>query len=173
MAQLFLANCTKQHLDFWYRVPAEGMGAWSQPRMLRIEAGTQMRVYQEAPLAVLEAIVDQHRHFGLVRDTEITNTKDYVGLCYAFDRPVQLSLIEYAFDHNNGVLFDRGERQREAAALQLSTEMETIRGRPTEVEVEVSEDGENPKFARAVRITRDEHVRDAGGRLDGSGWRAR
>ena len=83
MARLFIANCKKQAEDFNYRIP-EVVRTYVQS----IPAGGQIEVYRDAPMDVLEGIVEQHRMYGLVNVSEIDRTKEFANLCYQFDKPI-------------------------------------------------------------------------------------
>ena len=116
MARLYIANLSRQDHDFWYRVPAEE-GYVKQAQFRKIHKGTQQQIHNEAPLPVLEAIVEQHRQYGLIEASEVVKTKNFIGLCFSFDHPVPIDQMHYGVDHNSGVLYDRGVRNREEAAL--------------------------------------------------------
>jgi hypothetical protein len=127
---------------------------------VRLEPGTQQRVYNEAPLPVLEAIIDQHRQYGLVPVDEVVRAKAFVGLCYSFDKPVDLERMTYGVDHNQGVLQERGVEQRQAAAMAVDQALETAErnmqgGQVTNVEVELIEEGDSPTMAAGMQINRD------------------
>jgi hypothetical protein len=163
MATLYIANCMKQTYEFIYRVPGDDMQTLRKLNTVTISPGTQARVHVEAPLSVLDAIVDQHRHYGLVPVSEMVTTRGFVGICYSFDRPVPLDQLQYAVDHNDGVLFDRGTKQQEDAAIVVDQALESTIGARTgqplrAVEIEVAEDSDSPKLNSAIRVSRDPAV---------------
>lgn len=170
MASLYIANCSKQPHEFLYRMPAEGPAERSRVRSVRIEAGTQQMLVADAAPVVLEAIVEQHRQYGLVPVTEVTNARTFVGLCYSFDKPVDLNRLEFAVEHNQGVLLERGEQQREAAAITVARTLEDQIGEPMRaVETQLLEDSDTPKLGRGIRVVKDEALRKSGGRRQGRG----
>lgn len=159
MATLYIANCQRQAHVFQYRVPAEEGYAMRRVLSVRIEPGTQQRIYQEAPLPVLEAIIAQHAPYGLVPVEEAVKTKGFVHLCYSFDKPVDFERFNYAAEHNKGVLFDRGQQMRTDAALAADTALEEHRQREQlpslrSVEVEVIENSDTPQIAIGLDIDR-------------------
>lgn len=163
MARLYIANLSRQDHDFWYRVPAEE-GFVKQAQFRKIHKGTQQQIHNEAPRVVLEAIVEQHRQYGLIEASEVTKTKDFVGLCFSFDQPVNLDQMNYGVDHNSGVLYDRGVRNREEAALAADQAFETtlvdaqhrgeIRGSTMvkKLHVETLEESDAPKFGEGITV---------------------
>lgn len=175
MSTLYIANCTSQALEFLYRLPAEdgSNGFQRKVYMQRIPPGMQQRIHNECPTAVLKAIIQQHEKYGLIPVEEVVRTKAFVGMCYSFDGPVDLDRFEYAFDHNKGVLHDRGVEQREAMALAvdktLTDQFDEVRhgGGPVPglrgVDIEVLEDSDNPAFSQAMRI--DHGKQRADGRM--------
>lgn len=166
MATLYVANCTNQFYTFSYRIPAdEGYGKRTHEQV--ILPGQQMRIYADAPLKVLEAIVEQKRPYGIVHVSEVVRTKQFVGICYEFDKPVDLERFQYAVDHNHGVLVERGEELRQEAALATNLAINTAvqdaqrhdpslpRANLKTVDVVTLEESDNPTFGSAVKISRD------------------
>lgn len=115
MAILYIANTTKQHHDFLYRVAEEN----GRTRIQKIMSGEQIRVHKEETKDVLMNIVDQHVTYGLVEAAKIDQTKPFIGLCYAFDKPIAVEKFMYADEHNMSVLEEQGReiRRTQAAAL--------------------------------------------------------
>ena len=163
MAKLYVANLGHQPHEFRYRVPAEeGFGL--QQNHTVIQPGTQQQVYTEAPRQVLEAIIKQHRAFGIIEASEVIKTKDFVGLCFSFDEPIKADQLGYAHDRNRGLLFDLGaaRRQELAAAADLSVErnLQDLKRRGVvpgnvrvrAVETEILEESDDPKFAEGIRV---------------------
>ena len=163
MARLYIANLGKQAHEFHYRVPAE-IGYARQTQIRRLEPGTQQQIHGEVPLPVIEAIVDQHRQYGLIEASEVVKTKDFVGLCFSIDTPVNLDQMNYGVDHNAGVLYDRGVKNREEAAIAFDHAVEQnlieaqhrgeLRGSATlkAVSVETLEDADAPKFGEGIKV---------------------
>lgn len=167
MATLYIANCTSAVLDFQYRVPGDDLQMLRRVQMQRIGPGMQQRIHAEAPLAVLEAIVKQHERYGLIPVEEVPRTKGFIGICYSYDKPVDLERFQYAVDHNLGALHDVGDQRRleQAAATQLAIDntlqdaqrhdASLPRAQLRGVSVETYEDSDSPTFAEGVRVTRN------------------
>lgn len=163
MARLYVANLGRQPHDFHYRVPAE-IGWSRQTQHRRIAPGTQQQIHTEAPLPVLEAIIEQHRQYGLIEASEVPKTKGFVGICFSIDRPVPLDQMEYGVDHNAGALQEQGVKNLEEAAFAADRAFENtlidaqrrgeIRGstRVKALHVETLEDGDAPKFGQHIKV---------------------
>ena len=164
MSTLYVANCTAQYQDFHFRVPAEDLALTRRVQVQRIAPGFQQQILGEAPLPVLEAIIEQHRPYGLVPFDEVVRTTEFIGMCYSFDKPVSMDRIGYALDHNKGVKFEEGEERREETAVAIGNIIdETIEdarrdGRPVNppraIEIENLEDATDPKYAKGFRVDR-------------------
>lgn len=140
MTKLFIANCTKQIHDFLYLVPET-----KRLMMTRIGIGEQAAIYQDTQIEVLEGIVAQHQRYGLVPVNEINRTRAFIGLCYQFDKPIDMEKVVLAINHNDEVLIERGATYRKEAAVSFNNMIERdiadgAPGRLKEVEVEVIED---------------------------------
>ncbi len=119
MTKLYIANCKKQAEDFVYRIP-EAIRTYMQ----NIPAGGQIEVYRDAPMDILEGIVEQHRMYGLVDVKDIDRTKEFANLCYQFDKPITQNQIMYGIEHNSEVLEVRGNEMRKKAAVAINNNLE-------------------------------------------------
>lgn len=175
MARLFVANASPQVFDFAYRIPGESSYRMAMPQ--RIEAGQQVPIMGEAPLAVLEAIVEQHRPYGIVSAEEAVRAKGFVRLIFSFDKPVPAEVISYCLDHDKGVLFDLGERQRREMAVAIDGTFERELRRPMRaVELEFLEDrppheDSDRQMAEGLRVVHDQTLASEGGVRAGRGNR--
>ena len=113
--QLYVGNATKQIFDFMYRVP-ETTGVRTQ----RIGIGTQIKVSgsngTELNQKQVDSIVAQHEKYGMVRVSEIDRTKSFTGLCWD-EKPISVSKLMTAIEHNTKVLIERGKKIREDTAV--------------------------------------------------------
>lgn len=120
MAKLFIANTTKQHHDFAYRIAEE-----RQARQETIRAGTQMAIGGELTHDVIVSIIQQHEAYGLRDATTISRMRDFVGLCYSIDKPVPLDNMLYTFEKNDETLNDRAANRREQAAAAIAQNIQS------------------------------------------------
>lgn len=157
MAKLYIANCTKYVQDFLFRIP-------ENPQLYQkvIPIGSQALIYKDAPLDVLEHIVDQHMQYGIVPLNEIDRTKGFFGLCYSFDKPIDVERIMSAVAHNEEELVKKGYEQRKQAAAALSNvidnNMDGSKSKLQGMEMEVVEQpkiGDNgPKMSETIQVAK-------------------
>lgn len=154
MPKLFIANCTKQHHDFVYRVP-ETMQLKSQ----LIKAGEQAWIaHSEFPSDWIQKIVSDHKRYGLVHASEVKNAKTFIGLCYTVDKPMTLDAILSGFAVNDEVLQDLAEERRERVAGEAVATIQNVM-RPLGVNVPQAEvefveepgDGKTPALAKGYQ----------------------
>ena len=151
--QLIIANCTKQPHDFTYRVPGTG-----QLRRQPIPAGGNSRIHEDAPEHILREIIAQHAHYGLIDAKTIDQRRGFIGLCFSFDKPVDVQKILYADEANTGVLEATAHELGKERAAAIAGQIEDQLGEVTRVEVEVVEDskpGDNTpgQFAQGFEVT--------------------
>ena len=115
MTRLYVANCSKYVQDFLYRLPGQ-----SQTYRVTIQMGGQAIVHKDASKEDLQYIVDQHEKYGLVHVGEIDRTKDFRGLCYQWDVPVQIEKIMVASQAVDEAIVQRAHEQRKQQAAALS-----------------------------------------------------
>lgn len=134
---LHIANCTKQDLDFIYRLPGD-------PRMKlqKIKVGTQAKIYKDAPLETLQHIIKQHERYGLVSVEEAVKAGSdvFVGACWSF-KPIDMDKVVHTIDHNDGVIHDRGVETRKESAVAASDAINRdTKGSLTGLEVTIAEE---------------------------------
>lgn len=158
MPYLYIANTTKQHHDFAYRLP-EALDL----RYETIRAGSQARLPIELSHDVITGIVKQHERYGLKNVADLQGNRDFVGLVYSIDKPVKLDRILETFEQNDTVLNKKGEERRETTAAAISQEMSDVisegGGNVSRTEVEVIEDTKGkPGVATGYETTRRDGV---------------
>jgi len=154
MAKLYLANCTKQRHEFLYHAPEQ-----KQLTKQDIEIGSQIMVWRDAPLDQLSAIILQHEPYGLINVNEIDRTKHFVGICYSFDKPIDVHKIMYTVENNDKVLEERGLETRKEVAQVITHSLSQVaqdagNGLNTlDVEVkELASPGKEPGFSETITV---------------------
>lgn len=139
MGKMFVANCTVQVQEFHYRTV-------ENPKVLKqiIEIGGQIQLSGDLTGPDITGIIAQHAPYGMVHVSEIDRAREFVGVCYSIDKPVDMERVRYVLDHNNGVLDARGKIIRQEAAIviedTLSASLDPRLGRLKAVELELVED---------------------------------
>ena len=158
---LYVANATKQNIDFVYRVPGQ-TGIRSQP----IAMGCQVRISGDLMPEEIDGIIEQHRKYGLISADEVKSARDFHGTCYSVGKPCPVGLIEGLLHVNDAALVKLGKQIREETAVASSQVLEndlSESGRPERLRTyeaavieEERRDGTSASFAEGVRVTRDE-----------------
>lgn len=109
---LYIANATKQIIQFVYRVPEE-----TGQRIQFIQIGRQVKLSGSLNPEQVQSIIAQHRPYGMVEAGEAARNKEFKGLCFSIDKPVRAPDIEKLVYSNNEVLEARGKQIREESGL--------------------------------------------------------
>jgi hypothetical protein len=165
MSQLFVANVTKQIVQFAYRLP-ERQGVIIQP----IPIGGQIKISptggrDELSSPDIDAILDQHRKYGLISATEIDSSKTpFHGMCYSLDKPIPVEKLHRAMTRNEEALEDLGKAIRKEAAVAVNRQIEgTIGENLRQLEMSITE--EEPRggypdthdpLGEGIRVIREE-----------------
>lgn len=173
MTKLYIANTSKQHVDFCYRLPDErerarlGKVKKDEPapliklepnyRVEKIPVGSQVLIGGGRLTAEQVAIIlDQHADKKLVDATKISRLQEYAGLCYRLDSPVDLEKVHIIFEQNDKHLNESAEDRREAVSAAVATRLEQRSheiGAPlNRTEVEMVEDSRAPTFATGFEV---------------------
>lgn len=110
--KLYIANCTKQNIEFPYRIPEE-----VSLRIQRIGIGRQIQIAGDLSTADIDAILKQHKKYGLIPVAEVKNMRMFTGMCYSVDRPISIDNIMLVIDRNTRILVERGKEFRKQAAV--------------------------------------------------------
>jgi hypothetical protein len=117
--KIFVGNATRQYRTFAYRVPESG-----RPRTQDIPMGGQIQLTGDFSQNEVDAIVDQHRKYGLIEVKDIDRRKSFAGLCYQIDKPIRVSELQTAMVIRTEVLVERGKETRKAVALASAANLE-------------------------------------------------
>ena len=169
MSRMFVANATKQNVDFVYRLPES-----TNLRSQTIPIGRQVPLAGDLTKPEIDAIIAQYSKYGLIEASTIDQSRTFHGLCYSIDKPVPSTKMRRLLDQNMAVLKARGKQMREEAAVNESLNLEnmlTEGGRTEElrnfemsVVVEDRDEADtSPEIAEGVRVTRDEDRLKQGG----------
>ena len=151
--RLIIANATKQHHDFVYRVPEDPS---NRERRQIIPHGAQVYIHDDCGMNVIKAIIAQHERYGLIPASSIPRAKEFVGLCYSVDTPIDLEAIMTASEHNDGVLTDKAIEMRKETAVAIQASMVNEETGISELAVEIVQDDKSTsaqeRMAQGVRI---------------------
>ncbi|MEX3914883.1 hypothetical protein AB4Y43_01365 [Paraburkholderia sp. BR10872] len=169
MSKLYVANCTRQRHEFMYRAPEQ-----KNPVVQVIEIGQQIMVWKDAAKEDLGLIVEQHQHYGLISVADIDRSKFFVGMCYQFDKPIDVNKIMYTVENNDTVLEERALEARKQAAQVISHSLNQVAQDAgnalgsVDVEIkELAQPGKEANFAETITVKND-HGQRGGGRRRGN-----
>jgi hypothetical protein len=169
VTHLYVANVTKQIVQFAYRVP-ERQGVVIQP----IPIGGQVRITplggkDDLSTPEIDAIIDQHRKYGLVPVEEVDNSKNpFHGMFYSVGKPISVERLHKAMKRTEEALEEQGKQMRQEAAIAVNNQIEnTIGENLKRLEMSITEEeprGGYPEdhepLGEGVRVMRAE---DTGG----------
>lgn len=165
MTQLFIANVTKQLVQFAYRVP-ERQGVVVQP----IPIGGQIKVTplggkDDLSTPEIDAIIDQHRKYGLIPVEEVDSSKvPFCGMCYSVGKPITVDRLHKAMKRNEDALEEQGKVIRQEAAVAVNNQIEgTIGENLRQLEMSITEEEprggyseDHTPLGEGVRVIRSE-----------------
>lgn len=118
--RLFVANTSQKNQILNFRLPESS----------KLFSPT-IRACQQAPVGghldkmQIDAIVKQLAPYGLVGVDELNRAREVIPYVYSIDTPVSAETILRVASHNKGVLFNRGKKFREEAAIAASEQIDT------------------------------------------------
>jgi hypothetical protein len=162
MPELYIGNISKQIFQFCYRSP-ERPGVIVQP----IPIGGQIRISPNGVLTDLstpeiDAIISQHRAYGMVALDEVDDKHPFDGLCYSIGKPMTVEKLRRAMLKKEDAVRTYGQNLRREAALAVNSQIEEQIGAPLR-QLEMSFQEEEPRsgysddldhIAEGVRVTR-------------------
>ena len=153
--KLYIANCTKQAYHLASRIP-ELTGV----KITEIPIGGQMQIAGDLNKPQIEAIIDQHRIYGLASVAEFDRLKEFVPLIYSEGKPVSADTIRRCMAMNNGVLVQRGRDMLQQAAVAANEVISEITPSLETLEMSVIEESrggftDGDPMAEGVRVQRE------------------
>lgn len=122
MTVLYVANTTKQHHVFAYRLPEE-----MSPRYETINAGSQVRISgDKISSESIEFILNQYRRYGIKEAREIAGKPGFAGLVYSVDKPVVLDTLLTQYEENDVAMNDKASERREQVAAAIASDVNRI-----------------------------------------------
>ena len=114
MSHLYVGNCTKQTFEFNYWV-----GENKKFFTTLIRPGGQEDVYPKGNRSDHEHIVEQHQIYGLKPIGEIDRAKEFVGLCYQYDKPIPTDRLYAVFENNDKAMSHTSQELRKESTLSM------------------------------------------------------
>lgn len=111
---LFIFNTSKHHQEINFRIPGN-----QRHFTVKIGPGLQESIYKEGSREDHQMIVEQLRTYGLRAVSEIDRSKEYVGLCYQFDKAITADRMVPVFAHNDEVIVHEAQQRRQEAAIAM------------------------------------------------------
>jgi hypothetical protein len=108
---LYVANVTKKVFELHYWVENT-----HKPIVEKIQPGGQKSIYPQGNQVDHQRIVDQHKVYGLIPVSEIDRSKEFIGQCYQFDKPITHERMFSMFERNDEILYEDAQRRRQEAA---------------------------------------------------------
>jgi hypothetical protein len=160
MATLYIANTTKQNHVFVYR-----HREMSNPAMREIKRGQQIPI-SDITIEEARAIVKQHEKYGIMDAAELSRRRDFAGLVYSIDKPVDIDQMLASFELNDKDLAKEAQQRREVQAAAISdnvaTQLHNLTGmdkenvRPKSLQLEVTEETDGTRsVASGVEVPAD------------------
>jgi hypothetical protein len=111
---LFIFNTSKNYQEINFRIPGN-----QRHFTVKIGPAQQESIYKEGTREDHEMIVEQLRTYGLRAASEIDRMKEYVGLCYQFDKAITPDRMVPVFAHNDEVIVREAQQRRQEAAVAM------------------------------------------------------
>ena len=112
--KLFVANPTKQQINFTYRLPDS-----RSAKMVPIAMGQQMQIGGDLTQAELDYVIEQNQKYGLVAVADMSKSAG-VTMIYSIDKPVPVGKLHEAIAGHTNMLEDRGRQIRQEAAVAVN-----------------------------------------------------
>jgi hypothetical protein len=124
-----------------------------------IRMGSQVPIPGELNPMQVDAIIEQHRIYGLVTVEEFERMKAFVPFVASVDRPVKMETIQRVMALNTGVLVKRGQDMRKEAAVAVNAAIEEITPSIETLEMSVEEErqgsfSDRDAMSEGVRVSR-------------------
>lgn len=113
MTACFIANCTKQNLQFVYRLPEH-----KRPITQIVPYGQQKKLGQDMSQLDIDSIRAQWDKYGLIELQELESHRHkFQGFLISFNKPVSADKLKLAAKYREAVLNTTGREFRKSSAV--------------------------------------------------------
>lgn len=131
MSKMYVANATRQRVEFFYRLPGQ-----EKRRQQTIQPLSQVLLADDLTASEIDHVRKDHEKYGFINVDEVTQSRHprgYYGLCYSIDKPVSSARIEALMRGNYVILDQRGKELRQTAAIASNAELTAALSRQSEL----------------------------------------
>lgn len=145
MTKLYIANTSRQKLNFLFRLPEE-----NDIKRYTIQPGAQALVLDSTNDDV-EYVIKQHETYGIKRADDVIRKKGFVGTCYRVDKPISVSNFMVIDGQNHEALIEQGKVTRANVATYAQASVADMVKQAGEdakgLEIEIKDESKsNPQF---------------------------
>lgn len=123
MSRLYVANCTRQFQEIYYRLDYNNKGEPEANRNFQpakrqtIPPGRQINLGGDLHMTQINDIVEQLKPYGLVGSVDVPRLKTMAPYVFNIDQAVTADVIRNVRNVNSGILIQQGKQQRARAAI--------------------------------------------------------
>ncbi len=162
MSKLYIANATKQYIDFHFRLPER-----SDYLKQRIAPLGQIAISGDLSSRDVDAVINQHARYGMIGAHEVNGRMGRHPLIYSENKPVERSTIEAVHKNNTETMVIEGKEIRRIAAVAANNLFEQrlsetgVSANIEEIEIvaqQMSRDPETndaPQLSEGVTVTKN------------------
>jgi len=177
MTKIFLANPTRQHQRFYYRLDFAADGMPLNPRLqgnkhTPLRPGEQQPIHGDLAPPQVSEIIEQLKTYGAKTPEEAKRSRAVVTLIYQEGRQMTANQINDIFRMNKGLKAHEGQVRRRNAAIvssdaivhqveEMNAAMNTDIAVPDKVDVEFeqvegpSDNDDGPRLEEGIRVRRE------------------
>lgn len=134
MSRLFVANCTRQFQEVYYRLDFNDGGQPEANRRFQpakretIPPGRQICLGGDLHMTQIKDIIDQLKPYGLVGTVDVPRLNAIAPYVFDIDKPVSVSVINDVRNSNAGILIEQGRERRKKAAIVVNETVANVVG---------------------------------------------
>lgn len=125
MAKLYIANCTKQNQEIYFRldfdIDDDGrkqiVTRFRPAKRQSVAPGRQIVLGGDLHIRQIQDIISQLEVFGLIGEADVPRLDRIASYVYNIDQPVRADTIRTVMASNQGILITQGVERRKAAAI--------------------------------------------------------
>ena len=145
MTKLYIANTSRQKLNFLFRLPEE-----PDVKRYSIQPGHQALVL-ESSSDIVDYVIQQHKIYGIKTVAEVKGKKSFTGTCYSIDKPITVDNFMVVDEENQIALTEKGRLTRENVATYAQASIANMVRQGGEeakgLEIEIKDESKsNPQF---------------------------
>lgn len=117
---MYVANTSMQHHILMFALEDKGR-VYEQYIPMGAQVNLEEALHRRLTQSEIDFFIKKKGKYGYRNVRELSSEKEFVGMCYSIDAPINIKVIKGNYEHNNDVLNEKRDERLEDSSLAIAT----------------------------------------------------